>query len=116
MGYLWDFLSNVDTYEWVIKKAFNQVDKDGSGTISAEEIENAISYINSYYDSGFHPTLDEIRIAVIYCDVDKSGTISFTEFMDLLRKLSKYEFPFQQVKPQSQTATDPQSHTEIKKN
>jgi len=102
MGFLWNFLTNIDNFQWVIEKAFNQVDVDGSGEISAEEIENAISYINSYYDTGFHPTLDQIKIGVEFCDVDKSGKISFPEFMDLLRKLSRYEFPFQNSEPQTQ--------------
>lgn len=103
MGFLWNFLSNIDNYQWVIERAFNQVDVDASGEISAEEIETAISHINSYYDTGFHPNLEHIKVGVTFCDFDKSGKISFTEFMDLLRKLSKYEFPFQQPQPQAQT-------------
>jgi Ca2+-binding EF-hand superfamily protein len=92
MCYFWDFLSNVDNYEWVVRKAFNTVDTNGSGEISSEEILNTINYVNSYYDTGVRPTEEQLKIGITYCDVDKNGKISFNEFMELLRKLSKHDF------------------------
>ena len=92
MGYIWDFLTNVDNYEWAVKKAFDQVDKDGSGEISSDEILNCITYINSYYDTGIHPSDEELKKGIEICDEDKSGKISFKEMMNLLRRLAKYQF------------------------
>jgi len=92
MGFFWDFLSNIDNFQWVIKKAFDSIDVDGNGEIEPEEILNTINYINSYYDTGIHPTEDQLKLGIEFCDVDKNGKINFDEFMSLLKKLSKYEF------------------------
>ncbi len=95
MGYFWEFLTNIDNYEWVIRKVFDSVDIDKSGEIGAEDIISAINSLNSYYDTGFQPTLEHLQHAIALFDLDKSGKICFNEFMGILRKLSKHEFPIE---------------------
>lgn len=92
MGWIWDALTNVENYEFIIKKAFDYVDSDGSGEISSNEILSIIQSINSYYDTGIHPTPEQLSLAITACDEDKSGKISFKELMNLLKRLSKYQF------------------------
>lgn len=106
MGYFWDFLSNIDNFEWVIRKAFNSIDTDGSGEISPDEILNTINYINSYCDTGISPTEEQLKMGISYCDIDKNGKLNFDEFMNLLRKLARYEFT---TPATNETETQPQA-------
>ena len=98
MSYYWNSLSNIENYEFIIKKAFNMIDKDGSGEISPDEIFCIINIINYYYDTGIHPSEETLKTAINSVDEDRSGKISFKELMNLLVKLSKYEFPAQEKK------------------
>ena len=93
MGWIWDFLTNLDNLRPVIQKAFNCIDRDGSGEISSNDLLSCITSINQYYDTGIHPTEEELKFAIVFADEDRSGKISFEEFMNLLKKLSYYEFP-----------------------
>jgi Ca2+-binding EF-hand superfamily protein len=97
-SYLWSALSNIENYEFVIRKAFDLVDLDKSGEISSDEILGVITTLNSYYDSGIHPSEEQLKLAITLVDEDRSGKISFKELMNLLVKLSRHEFNFEENK------------------
>jgi Ca2+-binding EF-hand superfamily protein len=97
-SYLWSVLSNVENYEFVIRKAFDLIDVDQSGEISSDEIFGVITSLNSYYETGIHPSEEQLKMAIYIVDEDKSGRISFKELMNLLGKLSRHEFNFEEKK------------------
>jgi len=63
-----------------LQAAFKMFDKDGSGTISTDEIKTVLS---------FGKTLDEEVIQEIIAQVDQNGDgqISFEEFSAMMRRL-----------------------------
>lgn len=61
-----------------IRAAFEHFDKDGSGTISAEELHQVLNKMGRNYSS------DEIDAMIARVDADGSGTISIDEFTELL--------------------------------
>jgi Ca2+-binding EF-hand superfamily protein len=64
-----------------LQAAFRMFDKDGSGSISSEEIKAVL---------GFGRTLDEAQVEKIIREVDENGDneISFEEFSKMMKKLA----------------------------
>eukprot|EP00092_Neocalanus_flemingeri_P055916 GFUD01066221.1.p1 GENE.GFUD01066221.1~~GFUD01066221.1.p1 ORF type:complete len:145 (+),score=66.17 GFUD01066221.1:79-513(+) len=71
-------LERIQTAEF--KEAFDTFDKDGSGTISSEELLGVMRAM------GQNPTEDELLNLVLEVDVDGNGTIDFPEFLDMMKK------------------------------
>eukprot|EP00092_Neocalanus_flemingeri_P002198 GFUD01002338.1.p1 GENE.GFUD01002338.1~~GFUD01002338.1.p1 ORF type:complete len:149 (+),score=54.94 GFUD01002338.1:74-520(+) len=65
------------------KEAFDIFDKDGSGTISSEELLGVMRAM------GQNPTEDELLNLVLEVDVDGNGTIDFPEFLDMMKKKAR---------------------------
>ncbi|KAF9116150.1 hypothetical protein BGX27_004490 [Mortierella sp. AM989] len=65
------------------QEAFNTFDTDGSGSISRSELRSLLTTIGQKRNAkGLQDLLEE-------ADVDKSGTISFPEFLTLIDRLVK---------------------------
>jgi len=64
------------------KEAFDEFDKDGSGTISNKELLQVMRSI------GQNPTEDEILEMVMETDLNGDGTIDFQEFVEMMKKKS----------------------------
>lgn len=64
----------------VLRKVFNQFDKDMEGTISTNEIGNVLREL------GQNPTFDEVKLMAESADADGDGTIDFDEFIALMGK------------------------------
>eukprot|EP00091_Calanus_sinicus_P017595 TRINITY_DN3801_c0_g1_i3.p1 TRINITY_DN3801_c0_g1~~TRINITY_DN3801_c0_g1_i3.p1 ORF type:complete len:178 (-),score=73.25 TRINITY_DN3801_c0_g1_i3:47-580(-) len=62
------------------KEAFDEFDKDGSGSISSDELLGVMRAM------GQNPTEDELLNLVMEVDVDGNGTIDFPEFLDMMKK------------------------------
>merc|ERR1712142_255585 len=62
------------------KEAFDEFDKDGSGTISPEELLGVLRAM------GQNPTEDELLNLVLEVDIDGNGTIEFDEFLSMMMK------------------------------
>lgn len=62
------------------KKVFDRFDKDGGGTIDAEELGSAM------HSLGQNLTRLELQEMIEDVDLDGSGTIDFPEFLDMMRK------------------------------
>merc|ERR1712073_285641 len=62
------------------KEAFDEFDKDKSGTISSEELLGVMRAM------GQNPTEDELLNLVLEVDVDGNGTIDFPEFLNMMKK------------------------------
>ena len=57
------------------RQAFNTFDKDGSGTIDANELKATLEAL------GQNPTAEEIFLMISEVDEDNSGEIEFAEFL-----------------------------------
>lgn len=62
-----------------LREAFNLFDKDGDGTITANELGKAMEIL------GQHPTAEELEILINSVDKDDNGVIDFDEFADLMK-------------------------------
>ncbi|KAJ4700600.1 putative Calcium-dependent protein kinase [Melia azedarach] len=68
-----------------LKETFNNIDTDGSGTITYEELRDGLSRLGSKL------TEAEIKQLMDAADVDKSGTIDYTEFITATMHRHKLE-------------------------
>lgn len=68
-----------------LKQMFNNIDTDASGTITCEELRDGLSRLGSKL------TEAEIRQLMEAADVDKSGTIDYTEFITATMHRHKLE-------------------------
>ena len=66
-----------------IKDAFSLFDKDGDGTITTKELGTVMRSL------GQNPTENELQEMINEVDADKSGSIEFTEFLNLMAKKMK---------------------------
>ena len=64
------------------KEAFDEFDKDGSGSISTKEL------LNVMRSMGQNPTEDEVLELVMEVDLNGDGTIDFQEFLQMMKKKS----------------------------
>ncbi|XP_053402127.1 neo-calmodulin-like [Mercenaria mercenaria] len=66
--------------EWPVKfrEAFSLFDKDGDGTITADELGTVMRSL------GQRPTEEELKKMMAEIDVDKNGTIDFQEFLTMM--------------------------------
>jgi len=78
-----DLLSELQYAEF--KEAFNEFDKDNSGTISTDELLYVMRSI------GQNPTEDEVLELVMESDLNGDGTIDFEEFVEMMKKKSTEE-------------------------
>merc|ERR1712198_162702 len=62
------------------KEAFDEFDKDHSGTISPDELLGVLRAM------GQNPTEDELLNLVLEVDIDGNGTIEFEEFINMMMK------------------------------
>ena len=63
-----------------IREAFDLFDADGSGSIDSGELKTAMRAL------GFEPEDDEIQKMISDIDGDASGTIDYTEFLEMMTK------------------------------
>merc|ERR1712180_46158 len=75
-----DLLSELQYAEF--KEAFNEFDKDNSGTISTKELLQVMRSI------GKNPTEDEVLELVMESDLNGDGTIDFSEFLEMMKRKS----------------------------
>ena len=61
-----------------LQSAFDLFDKDGDGTITIDELETVMRSLD------LHPTRAELQDMINEVDVDGSGKIEFTEFIQLM--------------------------------
>ncbi|OWF37060.1 Calmodulin [Mizuhopecten yessoensis] len=62
------------------KMAFRVFDKDGDGTVSADELGTVMRSL------GENPTEEELEALVLEVDTDGNGTIEFDEFVRMMKK------------------------------
>merc|ERR1712038_829749 len=63
-----------------LKEAFDEFDKDGSGSISSAELLHVMRAL------GENPTEDDVLNLMLEADLDGSGTIEFPEFLELMKQ------------------------------
>jgi calcium-dependent protein kinase len=63
-----------------LTEAFNLFDKDGSGTITVEEIKNILGVVNESTDDIWNQVISEV-------DADGNGEIDLKEFKEMMIKL-----------------------------
>jgi calmodulin len=67
------------------KLAFNDIDENGDGTISADDIKKALTQM------GEEITDEEAQQMISEADLDKNGTVAFPEFVKLMHKREQHE-------------------------
>mmetsp|Transcript_2388 Transcript_2388/g.7141 ORF Transcript_2388/g.7141 Transcript_2388/m.7141 type:complete len:507 (-) Transcript_2388:218-1738(-) len=67
----------------LVKKAFHEMDKDGSGTITVDEMKDALRAANKSFTEEYFERLWETY------DVDGDGVINYTEFLTATSQLNK---------------------------
>ncbi|KAM7479595.1 hypothetical protein LguiA_027808 [Lonicera macranthoides] len=65
------------------KESFKLFDQNGDGVISSNELGSVMKSL------GQNPTEDEVQFMIKEVDADHSGTINFTEFLNLMAKKMK---------------------------
>jgi len=75
-----DLLGELQRAEF--KEAFDEFDKDGSGSISTKELLHVMRSI------GQNPTEDEINELVMESDMNGDGTLQLNEFIEMMKKKS----------------------------
>lgn len=73
-----DVLAELQYHEF--KEAFDEFDKDKSGSISTKELLQVMRAI------GKNPTEDEILELVMETDLNGNGTLDFEEFVEMMKK------------------------------
>lgn len=66
----------------LLRKYFNQLDLDGSGTISPSEIEEMLISL------GLARTREEVEEMICELDVNGNGELEFDEFLTMLKDMS----------------------------
>ncbi|CAF0878703.1 unnamed protein product [Rotaria sp. Silwood1] len=79
-------MSHGDTSDAFLQQVFRKVDTDGSGSISANELQSALS--NGTW-SPFNP--ETVRMMIGIFDNDNSSTINFNEFKALWNFITQWE-------------------------
>ena len=70
----------------ITQKSFKIIDKDGSGKIDLEELEQVIARVSS--DMGTNPpSKEDMKEVFDNLDKDKSGTIEYDEFFLLIKDI-----------------------------
>ena len=69
-----------------LRRAFRVFDADGSGTIDRSELKTMMTKLHLVDDAADHAALDQL---FNYADVDKSGAITFEEFVGLFKHHAK---------------------------
>ena len=67
------------------KAAFDDIDENGNGAISADDIKKALNQM------GKEITDEEAQEMIAEADLDKNGTVDFPEFVELMRKREQHE-------------------------
>ncbi|CAI7888348.1 unnamed protein product [Closterium sp. NIES-54] len=65
--------------EEVMCKAFELFDHDGDGSITAEELRNAMRML-----SGNKPGMEDCRTMIARVDVNRDGSLNFSEFRSMM--------------------------------
>ncbi|XP_064647923.1 calmodulin-like isoform X2 [Lineus longissimus] len=68
--------------EMSMKEAFDMFDKDGDGSISGVELQNAMQIM------GMPMTKEEVELMVKEADMDGDGEINYEEFVTMMNSLS----------------------------
>eukprot|EP00092_Neocalanus_flemingeri_P042654 GFUD01046713.1.p1 GENE.GFUD01046713.1~~GFUD01046713.1.p1 ORF type:complete len:128 (+),score=47.08 GFUD01046713.1:43-384(+) len=78
-------MSMGDLQRMEFRQAFQEFDKDCSGTISTKEL------LPVMRSMGQNPTEEEVLNLVIEFDVNGDGTIDFDEFMEMMKKQAEHQ-------------------------
>ena len=73
-------MSLIRWWNWSVDPIYNKLFKDGSGTISPEELLGVLIAM------GQNTTEDELLNLVMEVDIDGNGTIEFEEFLSMMEK------------------------------
>ncbi|KAJ8427392.1 hypothetical protein Cgig2_008808 [Carnegiea gigantea] len=74
------------------KEAFSFFDKDGDGSITTKELGTVMRAL------GQNPTEAELQDMIKEVDADQSGTLNFTEFLNLMARKMKHTDSEQELK------------------
>lgn len=84
-------MANEETDLTELRDAFACFDKDGSGTITADEIGQVLTAMNRNF------TRSQLQQIVTACDDNGDGQIDFQEFLHMMRRQTKVD-PDQELK------------------